>query len=213
MTVSKGATFNGKPYDGGSYRIYLNHPKFSGKRISKVVFPTWTEANGQDDLNSDWPNNCKGTYDSQNDRWVFIVKVMDHYFENGNYITHIYMYDSNGNSLYAGDITAPVKRSTPTISGSDSTVYSDSFNVYAKNVSLDGKKVKNVVFPTWTDKNGQDDLIWEPGVYDVASDRWVCTINAGSHKNENGIYITHVYIEDTDGNKTWLGAKNTKLIR
>jgi hypothetical protein len=53
----------------GHYKVYFNSANLSNKQISKVVFPTWTDSNGQDDLNSDWGNNCKGYYDAKNDRW------------------------------------------------------------------------------------------------------------------------------------------------
>ena len=65
--------------------------------IAKVQFPTWTVANGQDDLAEDWQNNpsCSGTQDGAT--WSFRVHDKDHDFERGIYRTHIYAWDNNGN--------------------------------------------------------------------------------------------------------------------
>ena len=56
----------------------------------------------------------------------------------------------------------------------------------------------SVTFPTWSDKNGQDDLIWYNGNLNngVGSIR----INIRNHKNDTGSYITHVYAYDKYNN-------------
>lgn len=48
-----------------------------------------------------------------------------------------------------------------------------------------------VLFPVWTSKNDQDDIIWmqsysETGTHTV-------TINKSEHNNETGIYQVHIY--------------------
>ena len=72
--------------------------------ISKVQFPTWTLLNGQDDLMENWPNNpaCSGTYwttvENGIDVYEYWVLDMDHNYEKGDYLTHIYVYDTEGNT-------------------------------------------------------------------------------------------------------------------
>ena len=62
--------------------------------VTKVCFPTWTDANGQDDLPSSWPSvSAPGA----NNTYTFRVKVSDHNNEGGLYHTHIYAYDAAGN--------------------------------------------------------------------------------------------------------------------
>ncbi|MCR5250074.1 MAG: Ig-like domain-containing protein [Lachnospiraceae bacterium] len=64
--------------------------------VTKVCFPTWTEANGQDDLVSDWPNNTKAT-SSKGNVYYYDVKISSHNNERGTYITHVYAFDADGN--------------------------------------------------------------------------------------------------------------------
>ncbi len=64
--------------------------------ISNVCFPTWTEANGQDDLVDDWYYNATATSVSGN-VYTYHVDVTDHNNESGKYFTDIYAYDTSGN--------------------------------------------------------------------------------------------------------------------
>lgn len=68
-------------------------------QVDRVQFPTWTEANGQDDIVADWGSNSlvKGT--KNGDIYTFQVKISDHNNEKGVYCTHIYAYDKAGNSI------------------------------------------------------------------------------------------------------------------
>lgn len=68
-------------------------------QVDRVQFPTWTEANGQDDIAADWGSNSlvKGT--KNGDTYTFQVKISDHNNEKGVYCTHIYAYDKAGNSI------------------------------------------------------------------------------------------------------------------
>ena len=65
--------------------------------INRVQFPTWTAYNEQDDIVPDWATNslCSGTADG--DTYTYRVNISDHNYELGEYITHIYAYDSAGN--------------------------------------------------------------------------------------------------------------------
>lgn len=65
--------------------------------INRVQFPTWTAYNEQDDIVADWATNslCSGTADG--DTYMYRVNISDHNYELGEYITHIYAYDSAGN--------------------------------------------------------------------------------------------------------------------
>ena len=72
------------------YRVTCNINTTIG--ISKVLFPTWTEANGQDDIiyhEGTILGNTANVY----------IKTSEHNNEIGTYITHIYAYDQAGNAL------------------------------------------------------------------------------------------------------------------
>ncbi len=114
--------------------------------------------------------------------------------------------DYSGNSFY----TTPKYFVTDTqcpqgiVSAPSNTVYGDSFDVYIDNVS-EASYVDTVYFPTWTDANGQDDLVWYTG-YRVGEKTWKITINRSNHKNEKGLYYTHVYTSDFFGNLGFAGG-------
>lgn len=65
--------------------------------IAKVQFPTWTVANGQDDLDENWQDSPSSSGTQDGETWSFRVHDKDHDFERGIYRTHIYAWDNNGN--------------------------------------------------------------------------------------------------------------------
>ena len=64
--------------------------------------------------------------------------------------------------------------------------------------------VTKVQFPSWTTKNGQDDLKWVDGA--VSGGHAQAYINISEHNYESGPYITHIYAWDEAGNSTCVGA-------
>ncbi|MBM6931770.1 GBS Bsp-like repeat-containing protein, partial [[Clostridium] spiroforme] len=119
--------------------------------------PTWTEKNGQDDLewiNAQWTDNKDGTYTVS-----YQVKTSNHKNESGKYNTHIYVTDSDGATAFKELETVVPEAGIPEIS-----------NVKVSNLTRKGytvtctirsdTKVTKVKLPTWTEKNGQDDLEW-----------------------------------------------------
>ena len=72
--------------------------------VSRVQFPTWTDNNGQDDIQSNWESNSSAsgtagswTVNSNSYNYRFLVRVSDHNNEYGAYRTHVYAYDAQGN--------------------------------------------------------------------------------------------------------------------
>lgn len=65
--------------------------------ISRVQFPTWTEASGQDDLANDWWTNPAYSGTINGDTVTYVVKRSAHNSEFGIYNTHIYAMDTSGN--------------------------------------------------------------------------------------------------------------------
>ena len=79
--------------------------------VNRVVFPTWTALNDQDDLAPEWWDvNHTATRGTQNgDTWTFHVNIADHNGEHGKYLTHIYAYDDAGNrNVFTLEIEVPV---------------------------------------------------------------------------------------------------------
>lgn len=97
--------------------------------VNRVQFPTWTDANGQDDLLSDWSINPKASGTRDGDTWTFHVSVADHNYERGKYITHIYAYDDAGNIQsninVASGVEVPVPNPTLTFDANGGTAEFD----------------------------------------------------------------------------------------
>ena len=72
--------------------------------VNRVVFPTWTALNDQDDIAAEWWDvNHTATRGTRNgNTWSFHVNIADHNNERGAYLTHIYAYDDAGNRSAVG---------------------------------------------------------------------------------------------------------------
>ena len=115
------------------------------------------------------------------------------------------------------------KQKTITVNGIDKTAPTASktevknltatgYDVYVYNVADSGSGVNRVQFPTWTESNGQDDIIsdWvtnskSTGTKQSDGTTWVYHVNTADHKNEYGKYNTHIYAYDNLGNSKMVG--------
>lgn len=87
------------------YTITCNISDESG--VSYIAFPTWTHANGQDDLDMQWYLPSGYSYGAiENGVATFRVNTSQHNNELGYYATHIYAQDVNGNK--AGPVAIDV---------------------------------------------------------------------------------------------------------
>lgn len=159
----------------------------NASKATQVLFPTWTEKNGQDDI----------TWDSvtPSDTMTYYVDTSRHNNETGKYFTHIYVYDQNEQtSFYGGDVTVP--QDSLEITGIEITdVNSSGYNV---TVTLNHSDLaERVLFPTWTEKNGQDDITWDSV---TPSDKMTYHVDISRHNYETGLYHTHVYAYDKQEN-------------
>ena len=79
---------------------------------------------------------------------------------------------------------------------------SNGFDVVVTNVSGGGKKVQEVRVPIWSDKNGQDDLVWYHA--DKQSDgSYKVHVDTASHKGDAGTYSVHLYYM-LNGKRTYI---------
>lgn len=163
----------------GSYDIFVDGV---GDQVSSVKFPTWTILNGQDDI--EW----KEGYKLADHTWMVNIRFSDHNQETGPYTTHIYSYDPYGNGVMigAGYTTVGAGVKAP----SEANYYAGSYEIIAYGIDPTATQVQ---FPTWTDHNGQDDIIWYDGEK-VDQGVWKIRIYYNKHNNETGSYITHIYV-------------------
>ena len=171
--------------------------------IKRVSFPTWTEANGQDDLPEQFMATQLGTRNG--DRYTFRVNASEHNNETGAYITHIYAEDRRGNigKLELNAVEVRNDHQKPVVSDVRiSELSSAGYTVSCK--VTDDWGVNSVSFPSWTVENGQDDLpeqflTTQLGLRD--GDRFIFRVSAAAHNNETGEYATHIYATDCAGNQ------------
>ncbi|MBM6842343.1 GBS Bsp-like repeat-containing protein, partial [[Clostridium] spiroforme] len=121
--------------------------------------PTWTEKNGQDDIT--WQ---QGTYEPLGDgayKVTYQVKKSDHNNETGIYNTLIYAYDAKGKMTYVAlePVTVPEEKQFEINNVEISNITAQGYTVSCLVKAEAG--LDRVEFPTWTEKNGQDDITWE----------------------------------------------------
>ncbi len=163
--------------------------------VVRVQMPTWTVNNGQDDIV--WHEA-----ELKNGVATFTVNRKDHNFEYGDYITHIYACDREG--LKGFSICSTVNLKERDINTSTKPIIK---NVKISNINdsgytvtctvLSNNKITEVLFPTWTYKNEQDDLIW--GVGQKLENEYTFRVNRSDHNYEFGTYVTHIYAYDEKG--------------
>ena len=123
---------------------------------------------------------------------------------------HVYGISDRGQKQREYTITKPFSISepkdttAPTISNVEvSNVNSNGYTVTC--TVSDNVGVTSVKFPTWTEANGQDDIIWHEGA--LSGSKASFTLNVRDHNNETGCqYITHIYAYDAAGNNTSTGV-------
>ncbi|MBQ3417181.1 MAG: GBS Bsp-like repeat-containing protein [Ruminococcus sp.] len=163
--------------------------------VSRVQFPTWTEKDGQDDLASEWWTNTKVKGTINGNTVTFRVNTSEHNREVGKYITHLYAYDLFGTAtkVVVPTVEVPAPISNVAVTDIDEL----GFTITCEVDSAWGP-ISKVEFPTWTDANGQDDIVWHQSNY--SNGKATCRILTKDHNNTiSGRYLTHIYVWDNSG--------------
>lgn len=132
----------------------------------------------------------------------------------------VYIYAINvggGGNILIGQKTVTIDsdKTPPVIS--DVKVYDISENGYKVQCKVtDNIQVDRVQFPTWTEQNWQDDLTGEwwsnPACCGTKNgDIYTFYVKRTEHNNEYGIYHTHIYAWDKEGNSVMVGAEDVVL--
>ena len=93
-----------------------------------------------------------------------------------------------------------VEKTTPAPTITSAKVSNVSSDGYTVTVTFDAQEgVSSLQLPTWTEKNGQDDLVWHNA--SVSGNTATFHVKASDHKGETGSYITHIYLTDKKGRR------------
>ncbi|MDR0922168.1 MAG: GBS Bsp-like repeat-containing protein [Lactobacillales bacterium] len=137
-----------------------------------------------------------------NDIYKAAISVENHGFKNGTYFVRANAIGQNGQQTEIEISNSVVVNLTP-ISASTKIETQNGYSVKTTISSQGGYKIKSIYHAIWSDKNGQDDLIWYPASKN--GNVWQTTVDLSKHKT-SGRYTVHTYAELTDGSKIGLGA-------
>ena len=173
--------------------------------LKEVLVPTWSEVNGQDDLV--WHKAVKqadGSYRAT-------IKASDHKNSQGKYLSHVYYVTATGTKEFVTGTATTVhhKHSAGTLTIENNNSTTGTFDAVIRNV-VAPNGLNEVLVPTWSEVNGQDDLVWHKAVKQ-ADGSYRATIKASDHKNSQGKYLSHVYYVTATGTKEFVTGTATTV--
>ena len=170
--------------------------------IDRVQFPTWTSNNGQDDLKNNWQNDSLYTGKRNGDTFTYRVNVSDHNKESGEYITHIYAYDSAGNytsaatsanvpqrRLYAKTWFSDSKMGDKTQWSTTGSMYYLCYKLYDSDTGRKTTQLDNINYSVKETIYNPDGSVRHTFTYDKSTDNWI-----GATLNKEGVYKANVDI-------------------
>ena len=173
--------------------------------VKEILVPSWSLENGQDDLVWHKANRqADGSY-------RVTIKASDHKNSLGNYRADLYVVDNDNNRHYVTETVVTVKHDKPTgiISVVNNNKDTGTFDVIIKDV-YSPKGVQTVQVPTWSDKDGQDDIRWYEATRQANGD-YKISVKASDHKNSTGKYHVHLYYIQDDGSRVGVGTATTDV--
>lgn len=173
--------------------------------IKEVLVPSWSLVNGQDDLV--WHKASRQSDGS----YRVTIKASDHKNSLGNYRADVYIVDNANQRHYVTETIVDVKHNKPvgTISVVNNNKDTGTFDVIISDV-YSSKGVRTVQVPIWSEKDGQDDIIWYEATRQ-ANGTYTVNVQATKHKNSTGLYNIHLYYILNDGSQVGVGGTTTTV--
>ncbi|WP_270211668.1 LD-carboxypeptidase LdcB/DacB [Streptococcus anginosus] len=178
----------------------------STKGVKTVKLPVWSSQGGQDDIIwYDAAKQIEGTY-------KLSVDIRRHKNNRGEYNIHMYYVQSDGSLQGVTGTTTKVEEPKYSVTGTINiqNKTSQGFDVLITNAS-DSNGISRVKVPIWTDKGGQDDIIW----YDATKQsdgNYKVSVNIDKHKGEYGEYNIHLYYIESNGKVRGVGGTKTTVV-
>ena len=172
----------------------------------EVKIPFWSHANGMKDIIWYTPTRqADGSY-------TVTAKASDHENADGQYEAQVFYVDAKGQNKFVKKAFIDYKnqsRSTGTLLIQNNNKDTGTFDVIIKDV-YSPKGVRTVQVPTWSDKDGQDDIRWYEATRQANGDYKV-SVKASDHKNSTGKYHVHLYYIQNDGSRIGVGTTTTDV--
>ena len=169
--------------------------------VKEVLVPSWSLENGQDDLI--WHKATKQTDGS----YRVTIKASEHKGTKGNYRADAYIVDTSNNRHYIAEKVVAVDYARPSgvLTIENNNTAAGTFDAVVRNI-VAPTGLKEVLVPTWSLENGQDDLIWHKATRQ-ADGSYRVTIKATDHKNSTGKYRADAYLVDDSNKRFYLTEK------
>ena len=166
--------------------------------LKEVLVPSWSLAGGQDDLI--WHKATRQADGS----YRVTIKATDHKNSTGKYRADAYIVDDSNNRFYLTEKVVEVTQTRPTASLiiENNNVELGTFDAVVRNISAPNG-VKEVLVPSWSLVNGQDDLIWHKAIRQ-SDGSYRVTIKSNEHKNSLGNYRADLYIVDNTNKRYYV---------
>ena len=172
----------------------------------EVKIPFWSHANGMKDIIWYTPTRqADGSY-------TVTAKAIDHENADGKYEAQVFYVDAQGQNKFVKKAFIDYKnqsRPTGTLLIQNNNKDAGTFDVIIKDV-YSPKGVQTVQVPTWSDKDGQDDIRWYEATRQANGDYKV-SVKASDHKNSTGKYHVHLYYIQNDGSRIGIGTTTTDV--
>ena len=172
----------------------------------EVKIPFWSHANGMKDIVWYTPTRkADGSY-------TVTAKASDHENADGKYEAQVFYVDAKGQNKFVKKAFIDFKnqsRPTGNLIIQNNNKDTGTFDVIIKDV-YSPKGVQTVQVPTWSDKDGQDDIRWYEATRQSNGDYKV-SIKASDHKNSTGKYHIHLYYIQNDGSRVGVGTTTTEV--
>ena len=202
--VSADLTIAKSEKDGTFTITAKNLQGFDGYKELKIPF--WSHANGMKDIIWYTPTRqADGSY-------TVTAKASDHENADGKYEAQVFYVDAQGQNKFVKKAFIDYKnqsRPTGTLLIQNNNKDTGTFDVIIKDV-YSPKGVQTVQVPTWSDKDGQDDIRWYEATRQANGDYKV-SVKASDHKNSTGKYFVHLYYIQNDGSLIGVGGTSTEV--
>ena len=194
-----------KSESDGTFTITAkNLQGFDGYKEVKI--PLWSHANGMKDIIWYTPTRqADGSY-------TVTAKASDHENADGQYEAQVFYVDAKGQNKFVKKAFIDFKnqsRPTASLLIQNNNKDTGTFDVIIKDV-YSPKGVRTVQVPTWSDRDGQDDIRWYEATRQSNGDYKV-SVKASDHKNSTGKYHIHLYYIQNDGSRVGVGSTTTEV--
>ena len=165
----------------GRFEVILKNVT-SKSGISAVQIPVWSKSNQSDIKWYQAKKQSDGTY-------KVTVEAKNH-SDKAQYSIHAYVTAENGIMQFVDSKTQRVNTRELEVTAANPDGKEKKYTVTVENTDFLGN-VTEVQFATWSEENGQDDIIWYQGLKKNSS-VWVAEVDVAKHKTA-GTYNVHVY--------------------